>query len=191
MNFILIDLENVQPAVGELEKLPHDTCRVLVFVGSNQKKLDTKTVVALQAFPDPSGFIEIAGSGKNALDFHIAYFLGSLVEKEPEAVFYVISRDTGFDPLISFIKSHKRRAYRFPEFGSLPFLQGIPTTLNDRTQLYRSRLERPNATRPRMRKTLSSSINACFGKQLTDADIAGIIQQLEKSGFLSISEAGK
>jgi hypothetical protein len=191
MNVILIDLENVQPAVGELEKLPHDTCRVLVFVGNNQKKLDTKTVVALQAFPDPSGFIEIAGSGKNALDFHIAYFLGSLAEKEPGAVFHVVSKDTGFDPLLAYMRSLKRRVFREPDLASLSLKLALPESAKERMQQYRARLEMPKFSRPRTRKTLSSSINATFQKQLTDKAVSEVVQLLEKSGFLTISGEGK
>jgi hypothetical protein len=49
-------------------------------------------------------YVRINGSGKNALDFHIAYYLGQLATQHPDAAFHVISRDTGFDPLVAFMR---------------------------------------------------------------------------------------
>jgi hypothetical protein len=44
------------------------------------------------------------GNGTNALDFHIAYYIGRLAAKCPDAYFHIISKDTGFDPLIKHLK---------------------------------------------------------------------------------------
>ena len=44
----------------------------------------------MQALEDSAKYIKIAGSGKNALDFHIAYYIGELAENEPEA-FFILS----------------------------------------------------------------------------------------------------
>ena len=41
------------------------------------------------------------------LDFHIAYYLGDLAVKEPDADFYILSKDTGFDPLIEHLEGRK------------------------------------------------------------------------------------
>ena len=43
-------------------------------------------------------YVKISGNGKNALDFHLAYYVGELATNDPEVYFHVISKDTGFDP---------------------------------------------------------------------------------------------
>ena len=45
-----------------------------------------------------SSYVRLEASGSNALDFHIAYYLGNLVISDPTAYFHIISKDTGFDP---------------------------------------------------------------------------------------------
>ena len=47
--------------------------------------------------------VRLTEPGKNALDFHIAYYLGQLALKEPDAFFHIVSKDTGFDPLIQHL----------------------------------------------------------------------------------------
>ena len=47
--------------------------------------------------------MKIEGSGRNALDFHIAFQLGRILETEPETGCYVLSGDKGFDPLITHL----------------------------------------------------------------------------------------
>jgi hypothetical protein len=39
-------------------------------------------------------------------DFHIAYYLGWLSRKKREAQFYIVSKDKGFDPLVSHLRAN-------------------------------------------------------------------------------------
>lgn len=100
--FVLVDFENVQPA--SIALLAHEQYRLLVFVGATQSKLPTEVVIGMQAMGTRAEYVRISGSGKNALDFHIAYYLGKLAAAHPDAAFHVISRDTGFDPLVAFMR---------------------------------------------------------------------------------------
>jgi hypothetical protein len=49
-------------------------------------------------------FIKMAASGRNALDFHIAGYLGKLATEEPDSYFHVIAKDTGLDPLLNHMR---------------------------------------------------------------------------------------
>lgn len=98
MNFVLVDFENVQPK--NMDALRGGAFRVKVFVGANQSRFPRDMVLALQGLGTAAEYIEIAGSGINALDFHIAFYMGRLAALHPDASFYLISRDRGFDPLI-------------------------------------------------------------------------------------------
>jgi hypothetical protein len=101
--FILVDFENVQPE--RLGALRPDDCQIKLFAGEHQKKVDLGLVQALQQFGRHAEFIRIIGRGKDALDFHIAFYIGRLSAAHPGARFTIVSRDTGFDPLVQHVNA--------------------------------------------------------------------------------------
>lgn len=100
-HFILIDFENVQPT--SLGALVDGETRVRVFIGASQTRVPLELASALQALGSNAEYIQIIGNGSNALDFHIAYAIGHLSALHPDAHFTIVSRDTGFDPLIKYL----------------------------------------------------------------------------------------
>jgi hypothetical protein len=127
--YVLVDFENVQPK--NLELLKEHPFRVLVFIGANQTKFPRHFVVAMQALGEQADYVEIAGSGPNALDFHIAYYIGELAAKEPEAQFHIISKDRGFDPLIRHLEGKNVRVRREKDLAEIPELRIPETTSRD------------------------------------------------------------
>ncbi|MCQ2404230.1 MAG: PIN domain-containing protein [Lentisphaeria bacterium] len=117
VNYILVDLENVVPE--DFSLLDNDCFRVKIFVGANQTKLPTNLVTAVQRLGEKAEYVEISGSGKNALDFHIAFFLGKYSQEEPRSFFHIISKDTGYDPLVTFCKARKIHAARWENIRNL------------------------------------------------------------------------
>ena len=85
-NYILIDLENVQPK--NLEILANHPFKVFVFVGANQAKVTYNMAAAMQEFGENAKYKKISGNGQNALDFHIAFYIGELSTHDPEAYFH-------------------------------------------------------------------------------------------------------
>jgi hypothetical protein len=51
--------------------------------------------------------IDMHGQGKNALDFHLAFYLGEYLAKTPAAEFVILSKDKGFDPLVHHLRVRK------------------------------------------------------------------------------------
>ena len=100
-NFVMVDFENVQPS--SLGALSPDTCDIKVFTGAHQKKVELALAQALQRFGPNAEWVQITGSGKDALDFHIAFYIGRLSREYPDASFTIVSRDTGFDPLVKHL----------------------------------------------------------------------------------------
>ena len=96
-NYILIDFENVQPKNFEI--LKSYSFKIFIFVGANQTKVPFDLATAMQDFGEDAQYVKISGNGKNSLDFHIAYYIGQLSLKDPKGNYYIISKDTGFDPL--------------------------------------------------------------------------------------------
>ena len=102
-NYILIDYENVR--VTSLALLTGEHFQVWVFLGPNNTRLEVPFVLAIQEFRERAVLITMKARGANALDFHIAYYLGLLAKGDPTGFFHIISKDTGFDPLIEHLKT--------------------------------------------------------------------------------------
>ena len=120
-NYVLIDYENVQPEGLSILDIEH--FKVIVFVGASQTKLSFETASALQRMGSKAEYIKIAGSGSNALDFHIAFYIGQLATQDPTAYFHIISKDTGFDPLIQHLKTKKIFAARSRDVSEIPLVK--------------------------------------------------------------------
>lgn len=187
-NFILVDLENVQPE--SLETLNNEHFRVVVFVGANQTKLSFPLAEAIQRFGSRAEYVKISGSGHNALDFHIAFYIGQFAAEHANSFFHIISKDAGFDPLIQHLKTRKILAARVSSIREIPLVKATSSrTAEERTQLVMERLIAPKATRPRTLKTLCSSINSQFQKQLNEAEVKAIVDGLLKSNFIMLLES--
>ena len=104
-NYILVDFENI-PNI-DLNSIKDKNFYIKIFIGTNQTKIPVELVLKSQELGSQVEWIQISGSGKNALDFHITFVLGRLTQKDPDAFFHVISKDTGFDPLISYLKNQR------------------------------------------------------------------------------------
>src|SRR5262245_10004901 len=101
-NYLLIDYENVQPK--SLSVLNGHPFKVIVFLGANQAKVPVEFASALQPLGINAEYVQISGNGANALDFHIAFMVGELSKTDPSAHFHIISKDSGFDPLIAHLR---------------------------------------------------------------------------------------
>lgn len=188
INYVLIDFENVQP--GNLEVLQHHPFKVLVFVGATQTKIPFDLATAMQALGNSAQYVKIAGSGKNALDFHIAYYLGELATKEPGAYFHIISRDTGFDPLIKHLKSKKIKVQRERDLAEIPVLRLSNATSSDEKILaIIKNLAGRGQARPRKVKTLSNTINSLFTENLSEQQLAALVKELEQKQYIKVSNS--
>jgi hypothetical protein len=120
-NFILVDFENVQPDL--LAAVEQAKFGVIVFVGASQTKVPFEMAAALQQMGPDATYVKISGNGKNALDFHIAFWIGQLSARFPSAAFHIISKDNGFDPLIAHLKERGISAARRPSISEIPQLK--------------------------------------------------------------------
>ncbi len=189
-NYVLIDMENVIPE--NLELLEQDWIKVLLFVGKNQTKLPISVVKAVQRLGTRAEYIEMSGTGHNALDFHIAFYIGRIAAFEKDVYFHVISNDTGFDPLIDHLKSLHVFADRVAKIEEIPALIQMKVasqSTEERIGFVKDRLLRPNAPRPRSRKTLTSHVSTMFNKMLPNDEIVSVIDALFKCGH--VLEDGK
>ena len=183
INYILIDFENVQPTEFSLIKVEH--FKIKFFLGPNQSKIPVSTVIALQSLGERVEYISLEASGKNALDFHITYYIGVLSALEPTAFFHIISKDTGFDPLLNYLKSKKIRAQRFACISDIPVLQPAPLTLIDQVETAKQFLARQHS-HPKTQEALFNCLNSLFKKQLPEQKINNLVTTLGKQGIIKV-----
>jgi hypothetical protein len=186
-NYVLIDYENVQP--NSLAGLDAEHFRVLVFVGANQNKLTFEIASAIQKLGPRAEYVRIAGNGANALDFHIAFHIGHLAAQEPTAFFHIISRDTGFDPLIQHLKERKVLVARCKNVSDIPLLRTANAkSTPQKLAVVLANLQQRKTSKPRTLKALSSTINSLFQKQLAEEELAAILKGLQTQGYITVDD---
>jgi hypothetical protein len=104
-HYVLVDFENIQP--DSLAALKGGAFTVMIFVGASQARgrISFELSRSVQQLGANAEYVTIARSGPNAIDMHIAYYVGALLEKERNAAIHIISGDTDFDPLIEFLRA--------------------------------------------------------------------------------------
>ena len=186
-NYVLIDFENVQPR--NLEILASHPFKVIVFTGANQTKVPFDLAEAMQGLGENAEYVKIWGSGRNALDFHIAYYLGELSAKEPDACFHIISRDTGFDPLIKHLTARKIRVQREKDLAEIPVLRMANTgSRDDKIQAIVKNLNGRGQSRPRKVKTLENTINSLFTRKLPPDELSSLVEELEQRQYITVND---
>lgn len=184
-NFVLVDFENVQPKdIGLLKDGPF---KVKVFLGPNQSKIPVSLAAALQSLGENAEYIILETAGNNALDFHIAYYIGALSAADPMAFFHVISKDTGFDPLLKYLKGKKIFAQRSTCIGDIPYFKpALPAAPDAQVDAVVADLVRRGASRPRTQRTLLSTLHALFKKELPEQQLAALFSELCTRGFVKV-----
>jgi hypothetical protein len=184
-NYVLIDYENVQPS--DLAMLRDGPFKVKVFLGANQAKIPVALAAALQGLGANAEYVLLESSGSNALDFHIAYYVGILSAQDPSAFFHVISKDTGFDPLIKHLKAKGVFAHRSTSISAVPYFKPTaPSTSDTQVELVVAHLTKLKAAKPRAEKTLLSTLHALFKKELSEHQLAALFALLCKRGIVKV-----
>jgi hypothetical protein len=213
-NYVLVDFENVQP--GNMDLLQGGVFRIKVFVGTNQK-ISVDVAKAIQAFGPDAEYIQIAGAGKNALDFHIAYYIGRLAAESADVHFYIVSKDTGFDPLVRHLEGKKISCQRVASITNIQPAKQDPSkkpaavpakkkpikktpaapakkapetaSIAEKTTAVIKRLNK--GTRPATVTRLTSFIKGSFAEQPSSEQVVAIIKELKERKVITIAANGK
>ena len=163
---------------------------IFVFVGANQKKISYDLAVKMQSFGEDAKYIKISGNGQNALDFHIAFYIGQLSVQDPKGFFHIISKDTGFDPLVSHLRSQKIRVQREKDLAEIPVLRiSSATNYNEKISAIVKNLSGRGQSRPRKIKTLANTINSLFTQKLNENELNDIINELNNKEYIVIKDS--
>lgn len=185
-HYILIDFENVQPS--SLEALKQQPFNIVVFVGANQVKIPFGLAADMQALGEAARYVKVDGTGKNALDFHIAYYIGELSARDPKACFHVISRDTGFDTLIQHLRSRDIRVQRERDLVNIPAVRmSMAKCTDDVLSIILKNLASRGQARPSKVKSLANTISSLFPERLSEQQLSTILQDLEQRRYIRVS----
>lgn len=142
----------------------------------------------LQKLGSRAQYIRITGSGRNALDFHVAFYIGEFAAKDPEAFFHVVSEDRGFEPLRAHLKERGIFVRQWKDIEEIPHVRAANAkTLPARTQLVMDYLNELGRAKPTSTKTLSARVQGMFPAGLPVSGHAGILKGLQTKGFLTVT----
>lgn len=187
--FFLVDFENVH---NQFAKIASDeTAHFLVFVGTNQTKINFDIVEMMQNMGGRARYIKVDACAKNALDFYIAYYIGKLSVEYSGSDFHIVSKDKGYDPLVHHLRKQGIKCKRIE-----PGLQPVgrtqkpahPEEMMDKVLLVRQRLAKSKEKRclPASYKTLCSYIKSGFQNKITDKEVTNVIFFLMDNDGISI-----
>jgi PIN domain len=192
---LLVDYENIGKI--DLAAIPEGV-RVPFFFGASQRTVPTDFLKAALRLGERFVPIDIEGQGKNALDFHIAFYLGEYLARDPHTACVILSKDKGFDPLVRHLV---RRGFRVRRANTMTEAQlgtapAAPTrgaraaaAARRDTPLVEGALGLLEGTqklrRPRKRKGLVAVLHSHFAKKVPEAELQRLIDQLIDAGKLS------
>jgi PIN domain len=203
-SILLVDYENIGKV--DLGEIPGGVV-VPFFFGASQKSVPKEFLKAALNLRERFVPIDIEGQGKNALDFHIAYYLGEYLTRTPECACVILSKDKGFDPLVKHLVLRGfavRRANTLREaFTGSPAGGRRPPSQNTRppagaqarvpatttpASLAENALQwlagGAKTRRPRTRKALAAHLYSHFSKKVSESEVHALIDQLAAAGQL-------
>lgn len=98
---VLLDHENVQPTEDELRAMVPDATQVWVFHGPQQRQVKQR----FASFGAVVTTVPISRTGKNALDFHLAFYMGFIASRNRASAVVVVANDKGYEPVLAHAKT--------------------------------------------------------------------------------------
>lgn len=209
--YIFVDFENVQkidPAVIGAENV-HFT----LLVGRLNTKVDMTVAEKLHQHPQSTKLVRLTSSGRNALDFAVAYYVGLAAARDPRGRFHIVSKDKDFDPLMEHLRSVNIQIFRHDSFDALALSRppkAKPSTpiasrsksksaargkanqlsLEELAQKALQHLRKGSTKPPRTLPKLVSHLRTHFGKKIAQAEGPRVVESLQRDGHLTVDENG-
>ncbi len=210
-NHVLVDFENVCDIDTTI--LENKNVMLVLLVGAARKTLDLALVEKLLTHAASVQLIRLASSGKNALDFALAYYLGCSATADPHGFFHIISKDKGFDPLVEHLQGRHVRVRRHDDFATLHFsprpkplsseqaatlpspppapkLEANGPVDDELSGQVLAHLRRAPRNRPKNRKKLLSYVVTHLGNGTSETAAESVIGNLCQTGCVLIDAKG-
>ncbi len=196
LHHVFVDYENVPRVDAAIVGAPGVALTLLV--GPKSTKLDAALVEKLLEHTGSVQLVRLAASGKNALDFALAYYMGRTANAHPGTHLHIVSKDQGFDPLIEHLRGRQVHARRHDDFTTLPFgktsqparpaPKAIAATPEDPMTRALEHLRKMDLSRPKKKRGLLGQLKSVLGKGAIDADAQTLLEKLIRAGHLTVGE---
>jgi hypothetical protein len=98
---VLLDYENVQPTEAELRAMVPDASQVWVFHGPHQRQVEQR----FASFGSSATAVPISKTGKNALEFHLSFYMGYIASRNQASAIVVVANDKGYEPMLEHARA--------------------------------------------------------------------------------------
>ena len=189
MNYVFVDYENVHAV--DLALIGAQSVQLTLLLGARQTKLDVDLVEKILTHASTVHLVRLNSSGRNASDLALAYYVGRAAQADPNGHFHIVSKDTGFDPLIEHLRTRKIHAVRHTDYSTLDFSAPPKARVagpEDLLPRVIAHLQKHSDNRPKRAKTLASHLLAFCGKSATGLDVAALIAKLQKAGHIQMGD---
>jgi hypothetical protein len=143
--------------------------------------------------------IKVKVSGKNALDFFIAYYLGVYIRKDKNINFIIISDDKGYDALIKHLSENeisiKRIKYKNSDDNTEKKDNNTAENKNETSgEIYEKcktvleQIKKEKGPKPSTLKGLKRRIKKIFENNIADDAISTIIDSMKSNKNIEIKK---
>ncbi len=191
MNHVFVDFENVHEI--DLAVIGNKSVLLTLLLGANHSKLDVSLVERMMTHPSSVQLLRLSSSGRNALDFALAFYLGKAATTDPTGSFHIISKDKGFDPLVKHLRDHQIEVHRHDNFSILTFSVPPKTQARKPDNLFvrvLNHLRKNKTNRPTRKKTLMRHLLGFAGNSATESNVLDLIEKLQTEGHMEIDDKG-
>jgi len=212
MNHIFVDYENIKRIDPAVLGIADATFTLLL--GPQNRTLALEVVEHLMVRSSAVELVRMEEPGRNAVDFALVYYLARRVAADPTAHFHLISRDTGYDPLLKHLQGRGVQVSRHSDIDALagsppparamkvsatpklapaakqPAPNREPQSVTPLLTRVLAHFQRNANSRPKREKTLVRQLASQFLKGAPPEAVEQLIATLVKSGHLQISEKG-
>jgi hypothetical protein len=189
--YVFVDYENVQDIKTEIIT---DSTKLMIIVGEEQSKVPIGLVQKTQPFGNSVEWVRVSGKGRNALDFFIAYFLGQYVALDKTKRFIIYSKDTGYDPLINYLKLNGINTERIVSYQELSDKVTIKIDENSIKKIRDNLYKVPANKRPKKRSSLTGHLKSLFLNGKNKEELEKLIEDMfikkliyEENGIIKYS----
>lgn len=181
---VLVDYENIQNLDG-IDKIAD--CDIKVLVGKNQTKVPIDLVLQTQQLGKSLEWLKVNGQGKNALDFYIAFYMGKYMEAKKYGAYVIVSKDTGYDPLIEHINilAGSKIVRRVTNITQVSHKQVDKAITPDVKKVIEKLRKIQGNKRPKKRSTLTGFVTSVFANQKSMDEINEIVESMYAQKFIS------
>jgi hypothetical protein len=189
-NYIFVDFENLQEEI-DLDLIAGKAVKIFLVVGHRRKTLPSVLARKLHQYHDQVTWIESEGASRNALDLVLAYHVGVQAKTDPQGYFHILAQDRDYDALIKHLRTNGILASRDEAFGNIPALVVFKRfSLDERVKWVVGRFEKNNASRPKQKKSLLTTIHAFCRKELSDAEVQQILTAMVARKLIELTPQG-